>query len=74
MSNKIKKMTLFDRKIEFLVIFLINILQILKNPQELQNCISWGFKLAERMGFEPTIQLPIYKLSRLAPSTTRTPL
>jgi hypothetical protein len=26
------------------------------------------------MGFEPTIQLPIYKLSRLAPSTTRTPL
>ena len=29
---------------------------------------------AERMGFEPTIQLPIYKLSRLAPSTTRTPL
>ena len=44
------------------------------NPQELQNCISWGFKIAERMGFEPTIQLPIYKLSRLAPSTTRTPL
>lgn len=30
--------------------------------------------IAERMGFEPTIQLPIYKLSRLAPSTTRTPL
>lgn len=33
-----------------------------------------NFYLAERMGFEPTIQLPIYKLSRLAPSTTRTPL
>ena len=46
----------------------------MKNPQEVQNCISWGFKIAERMGFEPTIQLPIYKLSRLAPSTTRTPL
>ena len=29
---------------------------------------------AERMGFEPTMQLPTYKLSRLAPSTTRTPL
>ncbi len=32
------------------------------------------YNSAERMGFEPTIQLPIYKLSRLAPSTTRTPL
>ncbi len=30
--------------------------------------------IAERMGFEPTMQLPTYKLSRLAPSTTRTPL
>ena len=29
---------------------------------------------AERMGFEPTMQLPTYKLSRLAPSATRTPL
>lgn len=26
------------------------------------------------MGFEPTIQLPVYYLSRVAPSTTRTPL
>ena len=30
--------------------------------------------LAERKGFEPSMQLPTYKLSRLAPSTTRTPL
>gem|GEM_PF-1380691 len=30
--------------------------------------------LAEKVGFEPTIPLRIYKLSRLAPSTTRTPL
>lgn len=22
----------------------------MKNPQEVQYCISWGFKLAERMG------------------------
>ena len=38
------------------------------------NKISTSRIIAERMGFEPTIQLPIYKLSRLAPSTTRTPL
>ncbi len=35
--------------------------------------VGFGF-IAERMGFEPTMQLPTYKLSRLAPSTTRTPL
>jgi hypothetical protein len=29
---------------------------------------------AERVGFEPTIQFPVYKLSRLARSTTLTPL
>ena len=29
---------------------------------------------AERAGFEPAIQLPVYKLSRLARSTTLTPL
>ena len=29
---------------------------------------------AERKGFEPSIQLPAYYLSRVAPSTTRTPL
>ena len=28
---------------------------------------------AERKGFEPSIQLPVYYLSRVAPSTTRTP-
>src|SRR5690606_15479564 len=33
-----------------------------------------GMKLAERMGFEPTIGLPLYALSRGAPSTTRPPL
>jgi hypothetical protein len=30
--------------------------------------------LAERVGFEPTIPLRVYKLSRLALSTTQTPL
>lgn len=30
--------------------------------------------MAERAGFEPAIQFPIYALSRRAPSTTRTPL
>ncbi len=29
---------------------------------------------AERKGFEPSIRLPVYYLSRVAPSTTRTPL
>lgn len=29
---------------------------------------------AEKVGFEPTIQFPVYKLSRLARSTTLTPL
>ena len=29
---------------------------------------------AERKGFEPSIRLPVYTLSRRAPSTTRTPL
>ena len=29
---------------------------------------------AERKGFEPSIRLPAYTLSRRAPSTTRTPL
>jgi hypothetical protein len=32
------------------------------------------FLLAERKRFELSIQLPIYYLSRVAPSTTRTPL
>ena len=31
-------------------------------------------RMAERMGFEPTIQLPVYALSRGAPSATRPPL
>ena len=30
--------------------------------------------MAERVGFEPTIELPLYTLSRRAPSTTRPPL
>ncbi len=33
-----------------------------------------GFLLAERKGFEPSIQSPIYTLSKRAPSATRPPL
>ena len=42
-----------------------------KNPR-----LHRGFcvVLAERAGFEPAIQFPVYTLSRRAPSTTRTPL
>jgi hypothetical protein len=49
--------------------------------------VYWGFfhlagrqrkfcagQLAEGVGFEPTIRLPVYTLSRRAPSTTRPPL
>ena len=32
------------------------------------------FLLEERMGFEPTSELPRYSISNAAPSTTRTPL
>ncbi len=31
-------------------------------------------EVAERAGFEPAIELPLYTLSRRAPSTTRPPL
>jgi hypothetical protein len=30
--------------------------------------------VAERVGFEPTVRLPLHTLSKRAPSTTRTPL
>ncbi len=32
------------------------------------------YEMAERVGFEPTKELPLYTLSRRAPSTTRPPL
>ena len=32
------------------------------------------FLMAERMGFEPMIEFPLYTLSKRAPSTTRPPL
>ena len=31
-------------------------------------------KMAERVGFEPTVGFPQHTLSKRAPSTTRTPL
>ena len=31
-------------------------------------------RMAERVGFEPTVELPLHMLSRHAPSTTRSPL
>ena len=33
-----------------------------------------GYLMAERMGFEPMIEFPLYTLSKRAPSTTRPPL
>ena len=36
--------------------------------------VTFETGFAERKGFEPSIRLPAYTLSRRAPSTTRTPL
>ena len=33
-----------------------------------------GYLMAERMGFEPMIEFPLYTLSKRAPSATRPPL
>ena len=35
---------------------------------------SNAYLMAERVGFEPTKELPLYTLSKRAPSTTRPPL
>src|SRR5688500_4678716 len=43
-----------------------------------QSPTSWlaraGGRLAERVGFEPTVEFPLHTLSKRAPSTTRTSL
>ena len=60
--------------------FVLNHLTVRPSPVVAQeeNKVSYGGDrrfLAERMGFEPTIQLlTVYSLSRRAPSTTRPPL
>ena len=43
----------------------------MKKPQQI---LGFHAISAERVGFEPTIRLLVYKLSRLARSTTLTPL
>ena len=39
-----------------------------------QSLIKAGTRLAERVGFEPTVEFPPHTLSKRAPSTTRTSL
>jgi hypothetical protein len=34
----------------------------------------YDYDLAERVGFEPTVEFPLHTLSKRAPSTTRTSL
>ncbi len=49
----------------------------MKKPHKTQNtaiCETLYIMRAERKGFEPSKQFPVYTLSRRAPSTTRTPL
>ena len=40
-----------------------------RNTKEIAN-----LELAERVGFEPTVEFPLHTLSKRAPSTTRTSL
>jgi hypothetical protein len=56
---------------------------LIVNPKLFQNKVEKPLEIkyfqgasffAEKVGFEPTIQFPVYKLSRLARSTTLTPL
>ena len=42
--------------------------------KESQPSLKFRLVKAERAGFEPAIELPLYTLSRRAPSATRTPL
>ena len=63
--------------------FSINLYHHLENGEEIhpevdflkdfnkKSAIVCGF--LQKEGFEPSIQLPVYYLSRVAPSTTRTP-
>ena len=46
---------------------------VLKLQRLLVLCDIIYSKMAERMGFEPTIRSPAYTLSKRAPSTTRPP-
>ena len=47
-------------------------LKICKIPKKLLKILA--NLMAERMGFEPMIEFPLYTLSKRAPSTTRPPL
>ena len=58
------------------------LLQNLERPEAVKTCGRkkrivmkiQTMKLAERVGFEPTVEFPRHSLSRRAPSTARTPL
>ncbi len=45
----------------------------MRNVIQLGTLITWmpGMELAERQGFEPWIEFPLYTLSKRAPSATR---
>ena len=48
----------------------LTVIHIYKKPAQ---CAGFEY-LAERKGFEPSIELPLYQLSRRALSTTQAPL
>jgi hypothetical protein len=41
------------------------------SPKTTASHLTWLWELAERVGFEPTLELPLNTLSKRAPSTTR---
>jgi hypothetical protein len=49
-------------------------LQIRLKAEEYQSVFIVIYRLAERVGFEPTVEFPLHTLSKRAPSTTRTSL
>src|SRR5438132_12142666 len=45
-----------------------------QQPIRISLALSVTYGLAERVGFEPTVEFPLHTLSKRAPSTTRTSL
>src|SRR5882672_2491340 len=45
-----------------------------RQPIRISRTLSVTYGLAERVGFEPTVEFPLHTLSKRAPSTTRTSL
>ena len=69
--NRLQKAQYITKSIE---IFTTILATCLPNKRKPLLCKGFKFYSAESEGFEPSIQFPVYTLSRRAPSTTRTTL